>query len=192
MASVIGESPFAERRTGERRRAAPAGGHYVTRGTGFDGLRVSWGGVWGGVLVSLGSLILLSALGVAVGVTAVDPDTADAQKLAQVAGVWGAVSLLASLFLGGLVATRTGMVYDRATGMFEGALVWIVSILLMAAFAGSGLGFVPEITFDLAASRMAAWIGLAAMVLSLLAAVAGAMAGRRGAAERAGLNADHR
>jgi hypothetical protein len=191
MASVMGESPFAERRTGERRRMAPAGG-YPPRTAGFEGLRVSWGGVWGGVLVSLGSLILLSALGVAVGVTAVNPDTADPEQLAQVAGVWGAVSLLASLFIGGLVATRTGMVYDRATGMFEGVLVWVVSVLLMAAFAGSGLGFVPEITFDLTASRMAAWIGLAAMVLSLLAAVAGAMAGRRGAAERAGLNADHR
>ncbi len=188
MASVMGGSPYAERRTGERRRVASA--PLSARSAGFEGLRVSWGGVWGGVLVSLGSLILLSALGVAVGMSAVNPDTADPQKLATIAGVWGAVSLLASLFLGGLVSTRTGMIYDRATGMFEGALVWVVSMLLMAAFAGSGLSFVPEFTFDLTASRAAAWIGLGAMVLSLLAAVSGAMAGRRGAAERAGVPAD--
>jgi hypothetical protein len=189
MASVMGGSPYAERRTGERRRVAP-----VTLGAGraggMDGLRVSWGGIWSGVLVTLGSLILLGALGVAVGMSAVDPDTADAQRLATIAGIWGAASLLAALFLGGFASTRVGMVYDRATGLFEGSLVWVVSVLLMAAFAGSGLGFVPEVTLDLTASRAAAWIGLGAMLLSLFAAVWGAMAGRRGAAERAGLPAD--
>jgi hypothetical protein len=185
MSTLMGASPYAERRTGERRRVAGAALGAVRAG-GFDGLRVSWGGVWSGVLVTLGSLILLGALGVAVGMTAIDPARADTQKLAAVASVWGAVSLLAALFLGGLVATRTGMVYDRATGMFEGALVWIVSVLLMAVFAGSGLSFIPEITFDLAASRTAAWVGLGAMLLSLLAAVSGAMAGRKAAAQRAG------
>jgi hypothetical protein len=187
MASVVGASPYAERRVAERRRMATTG---LARAGSFDGLRLSWGGVWSGVLVTLGSLILLSALGVAVGMSAIDPDAADAQRIATIGAVWGGVSLLASLFLGGLVSTRTGMVYDRATGMFEGALVWVVSMLLMAAFAGSGLSFVPEVAFDLSEGRAAAWLGLAAMVLSLLAAVSGAMAGRRGAAERAGVPAD--
>jgi len=118
--------------------------------------------------------------------SALDPGRADTARLATVAAIWGAASLLASLFLGGLVATRVGMVYDRATGMFEGVLVWIVSVLLMAAFAGSGLGLIPEINFDLTASRAAAWVGVGAMLLSLLAAVAGAMSGRRGAAQRVG------
>jgi hypothetical protein len=85
-----------------------------------------------------------------------------------------------------MVATRIGMVYDRATGMFEGVLVWIVSMILMAAFAGSGLVLLPDISVDLASNRAAAWLALAAMVLSLLAAVAGAMTGRRGAAQRVG------
>ncbi len=183
MASVLGDSPYAERRAGERRRMAFAP---LARAGSVDGLRVSWGGVWGGVLVMMGTLILLSALGVAVGVSAVDPNTADANRLATVAAIWGAVSLLVSLFVGGMVSTRIGMVHDRATGMYEGMLVWVVSVLLMAAFAGSGLSFVPEFTFDLSASRTAAWAGLGAMVLSLLAAISGAMAGRKGAAQRVG------
>lgn len=162
----------------------------AARATGLDGLRVSWGGVWGGVLVSLGSLILLSALGVAVGVTAIDPSTAEPERLVTLATFWGAASLLASLFLGGLVSTRTGMVYDRATGLFEGVLVWVVAVLLTVAFAGSGMTFVPELAFDPTASRAAAWIGLGGLVLSLLAAVGGAMIGRRGAAARAGLGSD--
>jgi hypothetical protein len=186
MATVVGENPYAERRTGERRRVAHASSLSPVARSGFDGLRVSWGGVWGGVLITIGSLALLSALGVAVGVTAVDPETANPSRLMTIAGIWGAVSLLAALFMGGMVATRIGMVYDRATGMFEGVLVWIVSMILMAAFAGSGLVLLPDISVDLASNRAAAWLALAAMVLSLLAAVAGAMTGRRGAAQRVG------
>jgi hypothetical protein len=186
MATVLGENPYAERRTGERRRVAPASALSAVARGGFDGLRVSWGGVWGGVLLAIGSLALLSALGVAVGVSAVDPNMANPSRIMTIAGIWGAVSLLAALFIGGMVATRIGMVYDRATGMFEGVLVWIVSMMLVAAFAGSGLVLLPDITVDLATNRTTAWLGLAAMVLSLLAAVAGAMTGRRGAAQRVG------
>jgi len=153
---------------------------------GFEGLRVSWGGVWGGVLVTLGSLMLLTALGVAVGMTAMNPATADANRVATVATIWGAASFLAALFFGGFAATRIGMIYDRATGVFEGVLLWVITLVVLAAFAGSGIGLLPDVTFDLTASRLAAWIGVAAMVLSLLAALAGAMSGRRGAALRAG------
>ena len=183
MATVLGQSSYAERRTGERRRViAPP----PARGVAFEGLKISWGGIWAGILATLGSLILLGALGVAIGISALDPGTADPNKLATIAAVWGAVSLLVSLFAGGMVATRLGMIYDRATGMLEGVLVWIASLLLMAAFAGSGMGLLPEISFDLSSSRAAAWIGLGAMLLSLLAAVTGAIAGRRRAARRAG------
>jgi hypothetical protein len=185
MASALGSSPLVERRTGERRHRAvsPASG---ARHASLEGMRVSWGGVWGGVLVMMASLILLGALGVAVGVTAVDPDTARPGQLAAVALAWGAVSLLLALFVGGMVATRIGMVYDRATGIFEGVLVWVVSVLLIVTFAGSGLTLLPEITVDLEDTRAAAWISLGAMVLSLLAAVLGALVGRKRAAARAG------
>ena len=182
MASVLGQNPYIERRTGERRRLAPA----LLAKEGLEGLRVSWGGVWGGVLVTLGSLMLLSALGVAVGMTALEPARADFSRLAAVATIWGAASFLASLFFGGFAATRIGMIYDRATGSFEGFLVWVVSLLVLGAFAGSGIGLLPDVTVDLAESRAAAWIGLAALVLSLLTTLAGAMSGRRGAALRAG------
>jgi hypothetical protein len=138
------------------------------------------------VLVALGGLALLSALGVAVGETAINPSSSDPDRIITVAGIWGAVSLLASLFIGGMVATRVGMVYDRAAGMFEGVLVWVVAMLLTALFAGSGLVLVPDFSINLGGGKAAAWLGLAAMLLSLLAAVGGAMAGRKGAAARVG------
>src|SRR5262245_31729758 len=127
MASVVHDSPFTDRRRHERRqlRYAPLA----------EGMRVSWGGVWSGVLVALGFLLLLASLGVAVGVSAVDPQQSEAETVGTAAGIWAAVSLLAALFLGGVVATRTGAIFDRTTGFFEGALVWVVTVLLAGYLA---------------------------------------------------------
>src|SRR5215218_4612916 len=93
----------------------------------LDGLRISWGGIWAGVLTVLGTLLFLTTLGLAVGVTAIDPRTTDAQSLGIGAAAWSGVALLIALFVGGMAATRLGMIFDRATGAFEGALVWVLS-----------------------------------------------------------------
>src|SRR5688572_1938136 len=125
-----------ERRVSERRRFAyPA---FLAR----DGMKVSWGGVFGGVLVAIGLLILLTALGVAVGITAADPGQTDAGTLGTATGIWAGVSLLVALFIGGLVSTKTGAISDRTTGFFEGALVWVVSILLMMYLASTGASMI--------------------------------------------------
>ena len=134
MASVPHPGQYHERRTAERRRFAyPALLH-------TEGMRVSWGGVFGGVLTAVGLLMLLTALGVAVGISAAQPGETEASTLGTGAGIWGAVALLVSLFLGGLVSTRIGAITDGTTGFFEGALVWVVSVLLMLYLATSGIG----------------------------------------------------
>ncbi len=176
MASVLSENPFVERRAGERRRIA----YPPLARVPADGMRVSWGGIWGGVLVAMGLLALLSALGVAVGASAfMHGGAQDADKLITGAGIWAAASLLVSLFIGGMVSTRIGAVYDRTTGFFEGALVWVMSLLLVIPLAGSGLGFMDGMSFEMPDTPTAAWMGFAALVISLLAAVLGALAGRR-------------
>lgn len=134
MSSVVHENPHHERRSGERRRDFFPG---LLRA---EGRKVSWGGIWGGVLVAVGLLLLLTALGVAVGVSAVQPGETEASSMGTGAGIWAAVSLLVALFVGGMVSTRIGAISDGATGFFEGALVWVVSILLLAYAASSGIG----------------------------------------------------
>lgn len=176
------DSIFIERRQAERRRFYPPSAREA------EGMRVSWGGIWGGVLIAMGILLLSAAIGVAVGMS----QTADAlgaveTDLGTAAGVWGALTLLTALFLGGMAATRIGMVTDRATGAIQGALVWVVSALFMLALAGGGFGLIADIGFNLSDGGMAAWIGVAAMVISLLAAILGALAGRRRAAVRTGM-----
>ena len=133
MATVAEQRPMQERRYHERRRGWPSPFDRA------DGMKVAWGGIFGGVLVALGLLMLLTSLGLAVGISAVDPSETEASTLGTGAGIWGALSLLVSLFVGGLTATRISAITDRSTSFFEGALVWVVSVLLMAYFATSGV-----------------------------------------------------
>jgi hypothetical protein len=107
-----------------------------------EGTKVSWGGIFGGVLVAVGLLFLLAALGVAVGITAADPGETQASTLGAGAGIWTGLSLLIALFVGGMVSTRIGAITDRTTGFFEGALVWVVSILAVVYFASSGVSLI--------------------------------------------------
>ena len=220
-----------ERRSGAfDRRANPL---TFARSLNTEGIRVSWGGIWGGVLTAVGLLLLLAALGMAVGITATDPTQADGAKIGMAAGIWAGVSLLVSLFVGGMVSTRIGAIFDGTTGFFEGALVWVVSVLLMLYMASSGIGMLADGPFGLVggaakalgqgetAQRIennrgnpaqqaadakngiaqliekaggalqqkaeevkpeatrAAWITFGALLLSLLAAALGAVAGRR-------------
>ena len=143
MATIIQERPAIERRHHERRAG------YTSSFVPTDGMKVSWGGIWGGVLVALGSLMLLTALGLAIGVSAVDPGQTDSSTIGAGAGIWGSVSLLIALFIGGWAATRIGAITDRTTGFFEGALVWVVSLLIMAYLAGSGIGMLASGAFRL-------------------------------------------
>ena len=116
---------------------------------GADGMKVSWGGVFAGVLVAMGVSMLLASLGVAIGISAVNPGETDASTIGIGAAIWGGLQLLIALFVGGMVATRVGAIIDRTTGFFEGVLVWVVSLIVMAYLAGSGIASVAAGTFSL-------------------------------------------
>jgi hypothetical protein len=225
MATIVHEPPYNRRASDRVAVAAPLRS---------DGIRVSWGSIVGGVLLAVGLLILLTALGTAIGITAAEPGQTDPSRAGAVAGIYGAISLLLALFFGGWAATRIGAIFDRATSFCEGALVWVVSIMLVAGLATIGLGNLLGGALNLAgnasqavaqtpqaqeqsasagssgqivdqakqkveemrermqsgelqqkaqeakpAATRGAWITFGALVLSLLTAVIGAMAGRR-------------
>ena len=97
----------------------------------------------------MGVCIFLAALGVAIGISAVDPGDTEGSTIGVGAAVWGGLQLLIALFIGGKVATRVGAIIDRTTGFFEGVLVWVVSLILMAYLAGSGIASVASGAFSL-------------------------------------------
>nr|WP_298723806.1 hypothetical protein [uncultured Steroidobacter sp.] len=107
-----------------------------------SGFKISWGGIWAGMLTVLGTLLVLTTLGVAVGISAVNPGQTQAGTFGTGAAIWSGLSLLIALFVGGMAATRLGMVFDRAAGAFEGALVWVLSLLVVLWLASSGVQLV--------------------------------------------------
>jgi hypothetical protein len=152
MATIVHEG--VERRTFPRRandrtgmalRDAPA----AVAVSATEGMRVSWGGIWGGVLVGMGLLMLLTALGLAIGATAVDPRDTEAQTIGIGAAIWAGLTLLIALYIAGHVSTRIGAIFDRTTSTYEGFLVWVLSVLFMAFFAASGIGLVASGAFKL-------------------------------------------
>lgn len=108
-------------------------------------LRVSWGGIFGGVLSGVGILILLAALGLAIGISAIDPNDPDASAIGTGAAIWSGVSLLIALFIGGWASTRLSLMWDRTVAVFEGVLVWVLSLILVAWLASSGIGLIAGI-----------------------------------------------
>jgi hypothetical protein len=93
--------------------------------------------------------MLLTALGLAIGISAVDPRGTDAQSVGIGAAVWAGLSLLIALYIAGMVSTRIGAVFDKTTGMFEGVLAWVLTVLLIAYLAGSGIGMMASGAFKL-------------------------------------------
>lgn len=141
--ATAGTLPYGERRERERRSFT---------GLPFwkarEGLRISWGAINGGVLSAVGLLILLAALGLAIGISAIDGQS-EASNFGIGTAIWSAVSLLAALFLGGYASTKLSATTDSTTGVFEGALVWVVSMLLMLYLAGTGIGMLASGAFSL-------------------------------------------
>src|SRR3954470_19648318 len=108
----------------------------------LDGMKISWGGVFGGVLAGVGALMLLSSLGLAVGISATDPRNPDGGALGMGAAIWTGLTLLVSLFLAGWASTRLSMLWERTTAMFEGVLVWVLSLILILSLAANGIGLI--------------------------------------------------
>ncbi len=109
---------------------------------------VSWAGVWSGFLTALGVLILLSALGGAIGVTVADARAPASAALAvRVRLIWAFSSLIIASFVGGLVAARWGMVGSRSSGAIHGTLVWVLSTVGIILLAAAGVTLASNVFF---------------------------------------------
>jgi len=113
------------------------------RGTPPIGVRVRWSGVTSGWVMALGALLLLTTLGLAIGITALgDPQTADsdtASGLGLGAGLWGAITLLIASFLGGRLSIQEKNRPDRGGAVLHGALVWTLTSLMLVWLLSQGV-----------------------------------------------------
>ena len=152
---------------------------------------IKWGAAFFGWLSANGLAVLLvallSAAGVAIGLTQGVPSTDDAVQEADTIGIVGGIVLLVILFLaylaGGYVAGRMA----RFDGARQGIAVWVIGLLVVIALAVLGLVFgsqynvlqqlnLPRIPID---EGTATTGGIIALVAVLLATLAGAVLGGR-------------
>jgi hypothetical protein len=103
--------------------------------------KLSWGAIFGGAFVALGVWVLLMALGLAVGLTAMDPaNPQSARGAGLTTGIWSVIVPLVALFGGGLVAARGAGLLDRTGAAIHGAVVWGLTTVGGVVLIGSVLG----------------------------------------------------
>ena len=111
--------------------------------------RISWGAVLGGTLMVVAVQLLLSMLGLGLGLTTIDPaqgaaGTPEATTMGTTAAVWWAVSYLVALIVGGYVAARLAGAFEKTDGVLHGLLTWalalVVSFWLLTSAIGSVIG----------------------------------------------------
>lgn len=121
----------------------PRGAAVVAPDGGVSLKRVSWSAIFAGVVVTLSAQLLLSLLGVAIGLGTIDPATADTPGAASLgigAGLWWLVSTVVSLLLGGYTAAWLAGIARRFDGMLHGLVTWGVTLLLTFYLLSSAIG----------------------------------------------------
>ena len=95
--------------------------------------RVSWGAIFGGIIVAVAVLLLLSTLGAGIGLGTVNTNggtTPDVSSLGKGAAVWWVVTSMIALAFGGYVAARLAGIASRWDGVLHGLITWGIATLL--------------------------------------------------------------
>ena len=105
--------------------------------------KASWGAIFAGVVVALVIQVLLTMLGVGIGVATLDPGASDnpgASTFSFVAGIWYVLSGLAAAFAGGYIAARMSGRTEPTTGALHGLTTWAFTTLLVLYLLTSTVG----------------------------------------------------
>lgn len=124
----------------------------------ITGFRLSWGAVFAGLVTAIALQVVLTVLGLAIGLGAWDPSEGFG-GIGTGVWVWALVSALASLFAGGVVTGRLAGILTPGDGALHGLLMWGLSLLVGLWLVGSGAGFVLGTAFDVIGSTVASAAG---------------------------------
>ncbi|AUD05914.1 YrzE family protein [Spirosoma pollinicola] len=104
--------------------------------------RISWSAIFAGVLVAIVTQMLLTLLGLGIGLGTVDPleERNPVAGLGIGSAIWYIISSLLSLFVGGWVAGRLASAPRLFDGIIHGVLTWCLVTLLTIYFLTTTLG----------------------------------------------------
>lgn len=99
--------------------------------------RISWGALLAGLFVTLAVFVLLSTLGIAIGISAADGASRDA--ISTGAGVWAVATSLIAFFSGGCVTARLTAGESRMEAVMYGTVLWGAAFAMILWATGSVL-----------------------------------------------------
>ncbi len=104
--------------------------------------RISWSAVFAGVLIAVVSQLLLSLLGLGIGLSTIDPveEQNPTAGLGLGTAIWYIVSSLLSLLAGGWVAGRLASAPRLFDGVIHGILTWSLMTLITIYFLTTTVG----------------------------------------------------
>lgn len=129
--------------------------------------RVSWGAIFAGAILTLVIQIMLSLLGVGIGLATLDPagnGSPDAATLGSAGGIWTIVTVLIATFIGAYAAARLSGVGEKTDGVLHGIVTWATSTLVIVYLLTSGVSAVIGGTFGALGSSIS---GLTSAATSL-------------------------
>ncbi len=93
--------------------------------------RLSWGGIFIGMISTLALAALLLSLGAAIGLTTLNPTGGGGWFPGSIgSGIWAALSFIVATFLGAMIGSRASRLYYQSDAIAEGFVVWAFSMLV--------------------------------------------------------------
>lgn len=111
---------------------------------------VRWTAIIGGGVAGMGTYLLLELLGIATGLSAINPQSAEPVGGVPLGmGIWTGFITLISAFIGGYVAARMSGLARRSDGLLHGFVTWGATMILFAYIATTAVSAVLGGTFSL-------------------------------------------
>jgi hypothetical protein len=107
-------------------------------------LRLDWSALFGGSVLGWGILLLLSMIGMIIGLSVIDPFAARPAVSNAGAAIWGGASAIVASFIGAFLVVKLAGDRRRSESLAHGAVSWGMSMLLaglIALFASGAAAF---------------------------------------------------
>ncbi|MGL5192577.1 MAG: hypothetical protein ACRC8Y_03085 [Chroococcales cyanobacterium] len=102
--------------------------------------RVRWGPIFAGIVIAISTQLVLSALGVAIGMSMGAADAqADTNAIGLGVGIWSIISLFIALLVGSWIMARTCGPMNKNTALLNGAILWATTLALSSWLLASGV-----------------------------------------------------